>query len=452
MARDFMPYPLDQQYLLPPDMREWVPSGHLIWFVSDVVDSLNLSTIYQVYERDDLRGRPGYHPAMMVKLLLYAYCVGKPSSRQIERATYEDLAFRVLAADQHPDHASIADFRRRHLPALAGLFVQVLALCRKAGMVKLGHVALDGTKVKANASKHKAMSYARLCKTEEELAREVARLLGEAERTDAEEDRTYGTDRRGDELPEELTRRESRLKTIREAKAALEREARERAEREAKDARARAEERTKKEEKRGKKFGGRPPLIPDPAEAKPRPREQKNFTDPESRLLVDGATGSYVQAYNAHAAVDGGFQVILAASLTQDPNDKRHLRPLIKKIAEQLEALPEKVSADSGFFSEANLTDPDLAAVEFYVPPERHVHRPPVAEAMREKLLSEEGRAVYRRRKGIVEPVFGQIKEARGFRRFSLRGLERVAAEWQIICLTHNLLKLFRAGVDPSPA
>ena len=166
MARDFMPYPLDQQYLLPPDMREWVPSGHLIWFVSDVVDSLNLSTIYQVYERDDLRGRPGYHPAMMVKLLLYAYCVGKPSSRQIERATYEDLAFRVLAADQHPDHASIADFRRRHLPALAGLFVQVLALCRKAGMVKLGHVALDGTKVKANASKHKAMSYARLCKPE----------------------------------------------------------------------------------------------------------------------------------------------------------------------------------------------------------------------------------------------------------------------------------------------
>ena len=420
MAREFLPYDLDQQYLLPPSMRDWVPADHLIWFVSDLVDALDLSAILAEYEKDDLRGRAGYHPVMLTKLLLYAYCVGRTSSRRLERATYEEVPFRVLAADQHPDHDTIAAFRRRHLPALGGLFLQVLRLCQEAGLVQLGHVALDGTKVKANASKHKAMSYARLAAAEEALTRTVERLLHDAERIDVEEDARYGEDRRGDELPPEFAHREGRLRKIREAKAALEREAREKAEEETRAAEARLAERERKEHAQGRSFGGRPPIIPDPAQAEPRPKDQKNFTDPESRLMVDGATGAFIQAYNAHAAVDERSQIIVAASVTQAANDKRAFRPLLAQVKANLDGLPTVVSADSGFFSEANLTDPDLAAV-------------------------------YARRKAIVEPVFGQIKEARGFRRFSFRGRCPVEAEWQLVCLTHNLLKLFRAKRGLAP-
>lgn len=452
MAREFLPYDLDQHYLLPPDMRDWLPEGHLAWFVSDVVDSLDLSAVLAAYEKQELRGRPGYDPTMLVKLLLYAYCVGRPSSRRIERATYEEVPFRVLTGAQHPDHASIAAFRRRHLPALAGLFLQVLVLCRKAGLVKLGHVALDGTKVRASASRHKAMSYARLQSAEEELGAEVEALLAEAERVDEREDALYGSETRGDELPKELQRRESRLAKIRAAKEALEREARERAEGAAKEARERLREREAKEAARGKKFGGRPPRVPDPQAARPGPREQKNFTDPESRIMMDGASKSFVQAYNAQAAVDAHSQVIVAASVTQEANDKRQLRPLLAQVAASLGALPRQVSADSGYFSSANLSDPALAKVELYVPPEKRVRSCAVADAMREKLAGEEGRAVYARRKAVVEPVFGQVKEVRGFRRFSLRGLEMVSAEWQLISLTHNLLKLHRSGAWPLPA
>ncbi len=443
---------LDQHYLLPPDLREWLPAEHLVWFLSDVVDTLDLSAVLDCYEKQELRGRPGYDPTMLVKLLLYAYCVGKPSSRKIEKATYEEVPFRVLAAGQHPDHASIAAFRRRHLPALAGRFLEVLLLCRKAGLVKLGHVALDGTKVRANASRHKAMSYARMCEAEEQLSAEVAALLAEAERVDEQEDALYGKQSRGDELPKELQRRESRLEKIRAAKEALEREAKERAECAAVEARERLREREAKEAARGRKFGGRPPRIPDPETAVPGPREQKNFTDPESRIMMDGATKSFVQAYNAQAAVDAHAQIIVAASLTQEANDKQQLRPLLKQVAANLGALPEKASADSGFYSSDNLTDPALAKVALYVPPEKRVQSCALADAMREKLATEEGRALYAQRKAVVEPVFGQLKEGRGFRRFSLRGHELVSAEWQLISLTHNLLKLFRSGAWPLPA
>jgi transposase len=448
MARDFLPYNLDQHYLLPPDLREWVPENHLIWFLSDVVDGLDLSAILRTYEKDDLRGRAGYHPALMVRLTLYAYCLGMTSSRRIERATYEDLPFRVLAANQHPDHDTLAEFRRRHLEALAALFLQVLRLCQAAGLVELGHVALDGTKVKADASRHKAMSYERMLLKEEELMREVDALLKEAERTDREEDRLFGK-KRGDELPDELARRESRLKKIREAKAALEAEARAQAEVDAEDALRRIEERAEKEKARGRKFGGRPPQVPDPAKAVPRLKAQRNFTDPDSRIMVDGATKAFVQAYNAHAAVDEHSQIIVAASLTQQANDKQAFLPLLTQTQENRGALPKRVSADSGFFSEANVCDPALEGVTCYVPPEKSVTDSGVATAMRERLAGEEGRALYARRKAVVEPVFGQIKEARGFRRFSFRGFCAVEAEWQLVCLTHNLLKLFRAHAGP---
>jgi transposase len=449
MARDFLPYDLDQQYLLPPSLKEWLPPDHLAFFVSDVVDSLDLSDIMREYQKDELRGRPGYDPAMLVRLLIYGYTQGKTSSRKLERSTYEEVPYRVLTANQHPDHDSIAAFRKRHLRALAGLFTQVLRLCREAGLVRLGHVALDGSKIKASASKHKAMSYARLCRSEEELREEVERLLAQAEREDREEDRIYGP-ARGDELPAELAFRESRLKKIREAKAALEEEARREAEEEARLKEEQTKERERKEVARGRKFGGRPPRIPDPAQAVPRPKKQKNFTDPESCLMKDGATGGYVQAYNAQVAVDEEAQVIVGCTLSAQPSDAVGFLPLLLETETQLGRLPEKASADTGFYSRDNITRAEALPLDCYIPPPRSA-KGSTAEKMREKLKEPPGADLYRRRKTVVEPVFGQIKGARGFRQFSLRGLDAVRDEWKLICLTHNLLKLFRAGATPRP-
>jgi len=285
-------------------LQDWLPEGHVARFVADVVETLDLSAIYAKYKEGDGRGLAAYDPRMMVRLLIYAYCRGVPGSRRIERATYEDVGFRYLAADQHPDHSTIADFRQEHLASLSQLFVQVLKLCQRAGLVKLGHVALDGTKVKANASKHKAMSYERMGETEKKLEAEVQALLAEAARIDAEEDGKYGKGKRGEELPEELGRQESRLRKIREAKAALEEEAREAAKKKQAEVEARLRERERQEEERGRKLGGRPPQAPDPKQAKPEPKAQRNFTDPDSRIMKDGATKEFVQGYNAQAAVD----------------------------------------------------------------------------------------------------------------------------------------------------
>lgn len=460
MAKQFLPYNLDQRLLLPPDLREWLPEGHLALFVSDVVDTLDLSAILDTYRKDDDRGRGGHDPRMMVKLLVYGYCVGRPSSRKIERETHEDVGFRVLAGDQHPDHDCIADFRQRHLAALGGLFAQVLMLCRQAGLVKLGHVAIDGTKIKANASKHKAQSYERMSETEKRLEEEVKKLLEEAERVDAEEDALYGKGKRGDELPDELARRDSRLKKIREAKAALEAEAKAEAEARAEEVRARLAERSSEEAKTGRKIAGRPPKMPNPEEAKPTPKAQRNFTDPESRIMPDGANkGSFVQGYNAQIAVDEAAQIIVATAVTQATNDKRELVPMADRIVGNCGRLAETTSADAGYFSEEAVTDPKLKGTDLLVPPDRQKHGAPPAATMappssadstavqmRRHLSTPSGRDRYRMRKAIVEPVFGQIKEARGFRRFLLRGLLAVGHEFDLIALTHNLLKLFRSG------
>jgi transposase len=453
MSKTFRPYDLDQRLLLPPDLREWLPEGDLALFISDLVDSLDLSAIVRAYEEGDGRGQPPYHPAMMVKLLLYGYCTGRPSSRKIERATYSDVAFRVLAADQHPDHDSIATFRQRHLGALARLFVQVLQLCRAAGLVTLGHVALDGTKVKANASKHKAMSYARMQETEQRLAQEVQALLAQAAAVDEAEDAAYGRGRRGDELPAELARRESRLAKIRDAKAALEQEAKTRAAAVAAEA---AVKLAAREERRGRRKGPRA-KVPVPEQAAPAPKAQRNFTDPESRIMVDGATKSFVQAYNAQAAVDSHAQIIVACEVTTAAADAEQFVPLLEQVQAHFGVAPQVISADAGYFSEANLGRAALAGVEVYVPPDRQGHRTADGEAvrhpsrknaaadqMRAKLRAPAGRAIYARRKTIPEPVFGQIKEVRGFRRFSFRGHWKVRAEWSLVCLTHNVLKLFR--------
>jgi len=417
----FKPYDQDQLYLLPPSLREWLPRNHLAHFISDVVDELALDAIMRAYSDDD-RGQPPYHPAMMVKILLYAYCAGTPSSRKIERKTHEDVAFRFLAAGHHPDHDTIASFRKTHLHAMRDLFLQVLVLCREAGLVRAGHVSLDGTKVKANASKHKAMSYARMTDKEKELEREVKRLLEEAEAVDAEEDRLYGKGVRGDELPEELGFREARLRKIREAKKRL--------------------------EERAKKATGNDP----------KPKDQINFTDPESRIMKDSATKEFIQGYNAQCAVDDTAQVIIAASVTTEANDKRQVEPMIVMIEENLGSLPKELSADAGYFSEENIVHLQTQGIKAFIPPDRMRHTDPVAlsvrgripkdlsvkDRMRRLLRTKKGKSSYAKRKTTVEPVFGQIKETRGLRRFLLRGLKKVTSEWQIICLTHNLLKLYR--------
>ena len=465
MSKRFRSCDLNQAYLLPPSLQDWLPEGHLARFVAEVVEALDLSPIYAKYEEGDGRGLAAYDPRMMVRVLIYGYCRGVASSRRIERATYEDVAFRYLAADQHPDHDTIATFRQEQLAHLGQLFVQVLQLCQRAGLVKLGHVALDGTKIKANASKHKAMSYERMAKAEKELEAEVQALLAEAARVDAEEDGKYGKGKRGDELPKELARRESRLEKIREAKAALEQEAREAAEKKQAEVEAQIKEREEQERERGRKFGGRPPQAPDPEQAKPEPQAQRNFTDPESRIMKDGATKEWVQAYNAQAAVDSHAQVIVGAAVTQEANDKKQLVPMLKEVKVQMGIPPQRATADNGYFSEPNITDAQLREIELFVAPDRQKHGekrpgttgppPPgasVGEQMRHKLRTAEGQAVYKLRKAVVEPVFGQIKEARGFRRFLLRGLGKVQAEWQMICATHNLLKLFRSGWSPQSA
>lgn len=432
ISKNYSPH---QQYLLPPSLKDWLPDGHLTYFISDVVDELDLSEIYSDYCRSHTsKGQPPYEPSMMVKLLLYAYCVGIPSSRKIEKKTYEDLAFRMLTADQHPDHDTIAEFRKRHLKRLESLFTQVLLLCMKAGLVKLGHVALDSTKVKANASKHKAMSYGRMCEKEKELEQKVKELLEKAQRTDEEEDIKFGKGKKEEDLPEELRFHKNRLEKIREAKKAIEEEFREK----------------KETEERAKDNNKNKDSVPDA-------KAQRNFTDPESRIMKDTSTKSFIQGYNCQAAVDAKAQIIVAADVVQDTVDKKQFEPMVEEVKENVGKYPDEVSADSGYYSEDNVKKAIEKGIDAYLSPEKIKHggavpvfcgripkRYTVKERMRRKLWTKRGRETYSKRKETVEPVFGQIKQARGFRQFLLRGIEKVRAEWRLICLAHNLLKVYR--------
>jgi transposase len=426
MAKTYRPYVPEQDLLLPPSLRDWLPDDHLAYFVSDVVDALDLSAITQVYEGEE-RGYPPYHPVMMTKVLVYAYCVGIFSSRRIQRRLAEDVGFRVLAAGNEPDFRTIADFRKTHLVALTGFFEQVLDLARASGAPRLGRVALDGTKIKANASKHKAMSYQRMGEKQRQLRAEVKDLLAQAEAADAAEDAEYGADRRGDELPAELQRRESRLARIREAKKVLE-------------ARAKDEAIAKEQ----------------PAEsAKPDPKAQYNFTDPESRIMK-GPDG-FVQAYNAQVAVDD-LHLIVGQAVTQACNDKQQLVPMIATITHQSGDVPAVLLADAGYCSDANVVAISATPIDAYISTRKQSHgerpgpcpRGPLpatatpTDRMTRKVQTKAGAAVYAARKAIVEPVFGQIKQARGFRQFLLRGLEKVQGEWSLVCTTHNILRMYR--------
>jgi transposase len=426
MAKTYRAYVPEQEFLLPPSLRDWLPEDHLVYFVSDVVDALDLSAITTVYEEEE-RGYPPYHPVMMTKVLVYAYCVGIFSSRRIQRRLAEDVGFRVLAAGNEPDFRTIADFRKTHLAALTGFFEQVLELARATGAPRLGLLALDGTKIKANASKHKAMSYQRMGEKQRQLKAEVKDLLARAEAADAAEDAQHGADRRGDELPAELQRRESRLARIREAKRALKE-------------RAQAEATAK----------GQPSES-----ATPDPKAQYNFTDPESRIMK-GPDG-FVQAYNAQVAVDD-LQFIVSQTVTQACNDKQQLVPMIATITQQSGEAPAVLLADAGYCSDANFVAIAATPIDAYISTRKQSHgerpgpcpRGPLpatatpTDRMTRKVQTKAGAAVYAARKAIVEPVFGQIKHARGFRQFLLRGLEKVQGEWSLVCTTHNILKMYR--------
>jgi len=448
----FKSYCPDQILLLPPDMKQWLPEGDLAYFIMDVVSELDLSAIHNHYS-SSRSGQPPFNPRMMTSLILYAYCVGLPSSRKIETATYNQIPFRVITADQHPDHDTIADFRKTHLQALAALFVNVLQLCQKAGLVKLGHISLDGTKVKANASKHKAMSYDRMDKTLQQLEAEVEQLLEEAKTVDEQEDARYGKGKRLEELPEDLRRRQDRIAKIKQAKQSLEDEAKAKAD-------AKREVMAKQEEalkKAGKTRQGKPPKEPSD---KPDPKAQRNFTDPESRIMKDGASNSFEQAYNCQVASDEEAQVIVGTNVTQETNDKQQVKPVIEDVKKRTGQTPKKASLDAGYYSDDNVAYLESEKIDGYIATGRQKHGdtiPPTPrgripknattkDKMARKLRTQKGRATYSKRKQIVEPVFGQIKEPRGFRRFSLRGLANVTCEWDIVCLTHNLLKLFRSG------
>jgi transposase len=442
MSKTFRPWDIEQRWLLPPSVHELVPAGHVAHFVRETVrEDLDLRAILSSYTEE--RGYPPYHPAMMVAVLLYAYSRGVYSSRRIAQACEERVDFMAVTAMNRPDFRTIATFRRRHLKALGDLFVQVLKLCRAAGLVKLGHVSLDGTKVRANASVHKAMSYGRMREAEKKLAAEVAAWFAQAEATDAAEDREHGAERRGDEMPDWVANKMARLERIRAAKAALEAE-------------AKRPPPDPDDDGPGPSSGmtGRTTPPPRGPDGGPPDRAQRNFTDPDSR--IQPTKPGVIAGYNAQIAVDAAHQIIIAQRVQTSPADARSLKPLLSAARSVLRANPTEVSADAGFCSEANLAHVRRRRINGFIATGRARHGKPNSggkpwrrgsrvAAMATKLKRAGRRSRYRLRKQIVEPVFGHIKHARGFRQFLLRGLEKVRGEWAMICTAHNLLKLASA-------
>ena len=450
MSKTYRPYEPDQLFLMPPSLTDWLPAGHMVYFVRSILDEIDLSPILSVYE-DEERGQTPYHPKVMTGILLYGYSNGITSSRKLEKHCQEDVAFRVLAANNQPDHRTINDFRKLHLATLEHLFVEVLHLCQKTGLVKFGHISLDGTKIKANASKHKAMSYGRMKQDVKRLQKEISELLQQAEETDEREDRLYGKDKRGDELPEELARRETRLARIKEAKRALEQEAKEQAEEKDKpkpppdEQMPMAKVKTELDAKTGKE------KVADDA--------QRNFTDPDSRIMPYQKT--FVQGYNAQLAVDSKHQIIVATDLSNNPTDDE----LLPFMVSQLPKKPNALSADAGYsVKEDNLKYVKKKHIDAYIAikvmkrdqvigqaqsPRGPIPRDfTIKERMKRKLLTVKGRRLYARRKCIAEPPIGQIKHVQGFRQFSLRGYAKARAEWFLVSATHNLRKLFKACCD----
>ena len=433
MGTSFRRYQPEQSHLFPASPRDWLPEGHLAFFISDAIESLDLSAFYRRYDGDGRRNQP-FEPAMMLKVLLYGYATGTFSSRKLATKLEEDVAYRYLGGGCFPAHRTIAEFRQRHLGEFRDLFVQVVRLAQEVGLVRLGTLVFDGTKIKANASKHKAMSYERLRKEERRLVREIKAITVRAAKEDAAEDVEFGPDFRGDELPEELARRESRLARIRAAKARLEQRQRE------EDRRAGREPGDQdKPGKSGPKFKRRFGTPPD--------NKQDNFTDPDSRIMKTDK--GYQQSYNAQAAIEDGTQLVVASGLTQSAADSRELKPLLEQVRATTGGLPKRFLADAGYRSEENLRHLEAVGVTGYVAMGRERKDGPrradpdhvATERMRRRLQTKRGRAHYRRRKQAERP-FGWIKSILGFTSFSLRGANKAAAEWNLVCLALNLKRL----------
>ena len=446
MSRKYRDWRPDESYIFPPSPQDWLPKGHLVYFLLDVIRQIDLSPIVNVYDSDK-GGQPPFHPRMMLVLLLYSYCVGVFSSRKIMKRCETDVAFRIIVGEDIPGFRRIAEFRKRHLEHMQPLFLEVLVLCREAGLLNVGRLSLDGTKVKANASRHKAMSYDRMTSEVVRLQEEIDQLLAQADAADDSDDDQFG-DLRGDEIPDELARRESRLQKIEEAKAALEDQAREKAAVHA--AKMEAEGRNHRTS---------------PEDAVPKPKDQRNFTDPESKIMKTSNKG-FDQCGNAQA-VANEQQVIIAADVTDQANDVRQTVPMTDQTIDNLDdaGVTENIgafTADTGYFSEENMEalDANERIDHVFVATGRQKHnegvpsspkgRPPNDLSAKQKMArrnrTKTGRKEYARRKAIIEPVFGQIKHCQGFRQFLLRGLENMQGEWKLACLTHNLLKLFRSG------
>jgi len=438
-------------YLLPPSVDEWLPEGHLARFVADVVSQLDTSAIENCYSG---RGSVAWHPKMLISLLFYGYATGIFSSRKLERSTHDSVAFRYLCANHHPDHDSIATFRRRFLPELESLFVQILHVGREMELVKLGNVSLDGTKMKANASKHKALSWAYACKLEAQFESEVKELMRRANEADASDLPD------GFSIPEELEIREKRLTAIRDAKAKIEERAAERHGRDMAEYEDKVAAREAKEKATGKKVGG---IAPKPPEEGPKDKDQVNLTDEESRIMPTSG-GGFEQAYNAQAAVDMETMIVVATDLSQHPNDKQELEPVVETLSKLPDDLGEikNVVADTGYYSEHNVKVCEQHKLQPLIAHGRQPHHPPLAELiardesggnesisddpvqrMKDMLKDDVGRALYAKRKTTVEPVFGIIKHVMGFRQFSMRGLKKAKGEWSIVCMAWNIRRLF---------
>jgi transposase len=445
---NFRPIDRDTGFLMPPSVNEWLPAQHLARFIMEVVESLDLRAIIGSYQG---KGSAPYHPSMLLAVLLYGYATGVFSSRKLERATYDSVAFRFIAANQHPDHDTIANFRRRFLKEIEGLFVDVLKIAREMGMLNLGTVGLDGTKVHANASRHSALSYGHLMKIEEQLKAEVADLLQKAEAADQADVPD------GMSIPDELKRREDRLAKLAEAKAKIEARAKERFEQEQTEHEAKMKARAAREAETGRKLGGRPPQPPKEG---PRPDDQINLTDEESRIMPV-AGGGFDQCYNAQAAVAAGSLLVVAADVVQAANDKQQVVPMVEKLQALPEELgkPEVLLADTGYFSAANVDACEAAQIVPMIANGRQPHYPPLAdrfapapeapknptpvEAMAHRLKTPDGKALYALRKQTPEPVFGIVKEVLGFRQFLLRGLESARGEWSMVTMAWNLKRMF---------
>ena len=432
MGQTFEPYDPDQGLLMPPSLREWLPDGHLAHFVSDTVDQLDLRPFFAKFEqREDGRGSLAYHPAMMLKVLIYAYCTGVFSSRRIEAALSESVALRYLAAGNQPGHRTIARFRADRLDDFQAVFVQIVRIAQEAGLVRMGTLAIDGSKLKANASKHKAMSYGRMKEEERRLREEIRSITDLARGVDEAEDREFGPDFRGDELPQELIRRKDRIAKIREAKKRLE-------EQQVKEDEESG--RGERMEKEGRGNLKRPNGVP-PAKA------QTNFTDPESRIMKT-SSGAFEQCYNAQIAVDAEERLIVAADVTQCAADSNELVKMVDAARTNCRATPRRVLADSGYKSEDNFRALERRKIDAYIALGRgessksSTTAKPLTQRMSRKLRTQRGRARYKQRKSVVEPVFGWIKQALGFRGFLVRGVRKVRGEWALVCLALNVKQM----------